>query len=151
MKKLLLMMSVLLSLGMFCACSSDDEEKVYDESRLNMLIETRVGGASQNTQPYDELPSWIQEWIQEKTAFIVKNKDYYKDFPDTGFKIYQCKWKGQLFYFIPNYLNSCYYCSSVYDADGTMVEWESIEDVADFCSNSTTWECIVDLKYSDGL
>ena len=131
------------------ACSSDDEPKAYDESNLNMLIETRVSGASQNAQPNGELPEWIQEWVQEKTAFIIKYKEYYKDFPDTGFKIYQCKWKDHLFYFIPNDLNSCYYCSSVYDSDGTMVEWDGIEEVADFCSNSTSWLCIVDLKYSE--
>ena len=147
MKRVLFVISVLLSLSMFCACSSDDDSSTtYNEADLQKMVETRMGSANQNNLPYDELPGWIQEWVQEKTAFVIKYKDYYKDFPETNLKIYQCKWKEKLFYFIPDILNSCYYCGSVYGSDGTMIKWNGIEEVADFCSNSTSWECIVEIK-----
>ena len=139
MKKQLLMISLFFALGMFCACSDDDgTSKEYSESDIDLLLETKIGSANQNVQNVDGLPGWLQK----RLSYVTKNIDLYKEFPELTFSVYQCEWKGKVFYFIPNPLESCFYCNTVFRSDGTMIEWNSIDQTIDFATNSSSWECI---------
>jgi hypothetical protein len=138
-KRVLILMSLLLSLGLLSACgSSDDNSTAYDESDISMLMKTRANNANQGLLPVEELP----EWIQEKLSYYVKDIDFYKESPNLAPKVYQCKWKDEIYYFIPNVLESCYYCNTVFHSDGMMVEWNSVDETIDFVSNSSSWKCI---------
>ena len=154
MKKVYLIVSImfLVSTGIILtACSSDDDSSTtYSEADLQKMVETRMGSANQNALPDEELPEWIKEWMQEKTASLSKDKEFYNDFSKMGFlqyqyRIYQCKWNEEVFYFIYPYGDSCFWCNAVYSADGTKRDWASVEDTKDFVTNSTSWRCVVDL------
>lgn len=137
--KLVLMTSMLLWLGFLCACrSSDDNSIAYKESDINMLMKTRTNNANQGMLLVEELP----EWIQEKLSFVIKDIEFYKEYPDFAPKVYQCKWKDEIYYFIPDIGESCYYCNAVFRSDGMMVEWNSKDETIDFVSNSSSWKCI---------
>ena len=68
--------------------------------------------------------------------------EFYKEYPDFAPKVYQCKWKDEIYYFIPDIGESCYYCNAVFRSDGMMVEWNSKDETIDFVSNSSSWKCI---------
>ena len=132
-------MGIMLSFGLFSSCSSSDENSTaYNESEISMLMKTRTNNANQGILPLEELP----EWIQEKLSIVVMNINFYKEFPDLAPKVYQCKWKDEIYYFIPNNEESCYYCNAVFRSDGMMVEWNSIDETIDFVSNSSSWKYI---------
>ena len=65
MKKLLLMMSVLLSLSFFCACSSDDEIINVPDGTVILIGDSGL--------PEDSLISQDHAWLIVK-AFVLKNQ-----------------------------------------------------------------------------
>jgi hypothetical protein len=76
----------------------------------------------------------LPEWIAEKVKPVEELGDLYH-----MFSVYQCMWKGNLYYFIFDPLKSCIYCDSVYYPDGKVVEWEDEEQTQAFGRESTDW------------
>ena len=94
MKKLLLMMSVLLSLGMFCACSSDDEmseignktsdaiieltpiEEGEDYVAISEFFKTEFGGSYDDDKPFDFKNNLSDE---ENPCVVINNEEDFKE------------------------------------------------------------------------
>lgn len=67
MKKLLLMMSVLLSLGMFCACNSDDENGFGSDGTILLPIDSLVEESLKSVPELDytgylSYEGWLKTW-----------------------------------------------------------------------------------------
>ena len=94
MKNLLLMMSVLLSLGMFWACSSDDEMSEIDNNTSDAIIEltpieegedhaaiseffkTEFGGSYDDDKPFDFKNNLSDE---ENPCVVINNEEDFKE------------------------------------------------------------------------
>jgi hypothetical protein len=108
------------------ACSSDSDHVEVDGMNITAPFVT----AEIDTLSLDLLP----EWIAEKVKPVEELGDLYH-----MFSVYQCMWKGNLYYFIFDPLKSCIYCDSVYYPDGKVVEWEDEEQTQAFGRESTDW------------
>lgn len=123
-KLLFIMVSMLLSLGMFSACSNSDEA-------------TENGGFLNAEVEYvdlESLPGWLISWIssieekrgREKSVFREGNKEW-GDNP----QLFRGVCAGSVFYFIYNHLNSCVFCDSYYE-DGEQLDFHDEDFVQAF-------------------
>ena len=130
MKKKLffIMVSMLLSLGMFSACSNSDEATDVMAGNGGFL------NAEVEYVDLESLPGWLISWIssieeksgQEKTVFREGNKAY-GDSP----RLFRGVCAGSVFYFIYNHLNSCVFCDSYYE-DGEQLDFHDEDFVQAF-------------------
>lgn len=116
------------------ACSSDSDNVGADGIETTEPFVT----AEIDTLSLDLLP----EWIAEKVKPVEELGDHYH-----MFSVYQCMWKGNLYYFIFDPLKSCIYCDSVYYHDGKVVEWEDEEQAQAFDRESTDWRLLYGYGY----
>ena len=133
MKKnlLFIMVSMLLSLGMFSACSNSDgatEVMAGNDSFFNLE------DAEVEYVDLESLPGWLISWIssieeksgREKSVFREGNKEL-------GGKLilYRGVCAGSVFYCIYNYLNSCIFCDSYYE-DGEQLDFHDEDFIQAF-------------------
>ena len=112
MKKFCILMSVLLSLGMFSACSNSDESTEVMAGNGGFL------NAEVEYVDLESLPGWLISWIssieekrgQEKSVFRKGHKEW-GDNP----QLFRGVCAGSVFYCIYNHLNSCVFCDSYYE------------------------------------
>lgn len=121
-KLLFIVMSVLISLGMFSACSNSDgatEVLAGNEDFLN-LEDAEVEYVN-----LESLPGWLISWIssyEEKSGrenSIFREGD--KEYGDTP-RLYRGVCAGSVFYFIYSHLNSCVFCDSYFE-DGKQLDF----------------------------
>ena len=111
-KNLCIILGVLLSLGMFCACSNSDESTEVMAGNGGFL------NAEVEYVDLESLPGWLISWIssieekrgQEKSVFRKGHKEW-GDNP----QLFRGVCAGSVFYFIYNHLNSCVFCDSYYE------------------------------------
>ena len=111
-KNLCIILGVLLSLGMFCACSNSDESTEVMAGNGGFL------NAEVEYVDLESLPGWLISWIssieekrgQEKSVFRKGHKEW-GDNP----QLFRGVCAGSVFYFIYNHLNSCIFCDSYYE------------------------------------
>ena len=95
--------------------------------------------AEVNLKSIEELPDWLVEILKK-----VESTNAKAGFQASLMTIYQCKWKGEVYYFVYNGVKSCIYCDSVFYADGHLLEWEYPEQACEFTRESTDWVRIYD-------
>ena len=129
-KKLLFIMSFLLSLGMFCACSNSDESTDVMAGNEDFF---NLEDAEVEYVDLESLPGWLISWIssiEEKsgreTVFREGNKAY-GDSP----RLFRGVCAGSVFYFIYSHYNSCYFCDSYYE-DGEQLDFHDEDFVQAF-------------------
>ena len=130
MKKKLffIMVSMLLSLGMFSACSNSDEATDVMAGNGGFL------NAEVEYVDLESLPGWLISWIssieeksgREKSVFREGNKEW-GDNP----QLFRGVCAGSVFYFIYNHLNSCVFCDSYYE-DGEQLDFHDEDFVQAF-------------------
>ena len=111
-KNLCIILGVLLSLGMFCACSNSDESTEVMAGNGGFL------NAEVEYVDLESLPGWLISWIssieekrgQEKSVFRKGHKEW-GDNP----QVFRGVCAGSVFYCIDNHLNSCVFCDSYYE------------------------------------
>ena len=111
-KNLCIILGVLLSLGMFCACSNSDESTEVMAGNGGFL------NAEVEYVDLESLPGWLISWIssieekrgQEKSVF----REGHKEWGDNP-QLFRGVCAGSVFYFIYNHLNSCIFCDSYYE------------------------------------
>ena len=111
-KNLCIILGVLLSLGMFCACSNSDESTEVMAGNGGFL------NAEVEYVDLESLPGWLISWIssieekrgQEKSVFRKGHKEW-GDNP----QLFRGVCAGSVFYCIYNHLNSCVFCDSYYE------------------------------------
>ena len=111
-KNLCIIWGVLLSLGMFCACSNSDESTEVMAGNGGFL------NAEVEYVDLESLPGWLISWIssieekrgQEKSVFRKGHKEW-GDNP----QLFRGVCAGSVFYCIYNHLNSCVFCDSYYE------------------------------------
>ena len=111
-KNLCIIWGVLLSLGMFCACSNSDESTEVMAGNGGFL------NAEVEYVDLESLPGWLISWIssieekrgQEKSVFRKGHKEW-GDNP----QLFRGVCAGSVFYLIYNHLNSCIFCDSYYE------------------------------------
>ena len=114
-KKLALMMVMLLSLGMFCACSNSDESTEVMAGNEDFF---NLEDAEVEYVDLESLPGWLISWIssleekrgQEKSVFREGNKEL-----EGKLILFRGVCAGSVFYCIYNFLNSCVFCDSYYE------------------------------------
>ena len=114
-KKLLFIMSFLLSLGMFSACNNSDESTEVMAGNENSL---NLADAEVEYVNLESLPGWLISWIssfeeksgREKSVFREGDKEW-GDNP----RLFRGVCAGSVFYFIYSHANSCYFCDSYYE------------------------------------
>lgn len=111
-RKIVLIGSVLLSLGFLSACSSDDDVTKGSDSLSGWLQDSSSDDDATNKS--DSLPEWLQEKIS-----------LYEDW-NLPFEVYQCLWTGKrIFHFYCGFSSdnvNCYYYE-----DGTNVSSLDVE------------------------
>ena len=111
-KNLCIIWGVLLSLGMFCACSNSDESTEVMAGNGGFL------NAEVEYVDLESLPGWLISWIssieekrgQEKSVF----REGHKEWGDNP-QLFRGVCAGSVFYCIYNHLNSCVFCDSYYE------------------------------------
>ena len=111
-KNFCIIWGVLLSLGMFCACSNSDESTEVMAGNGGFL------NAEVEYVDLESLPGWLISWIssieekrgQEKSVFRKGHKEW-GDNP----QVFRGVCAGSVFYCIDNHLNSCVFCDSYYE------------------------------------
>ena len=111
-KNLCIILGVLLSLGMFCACSNSDESTEVMAGNGGFL------NAEVEYVDLESLPGWLISWIssieekrgQEKSVF----REGHKEWGDNP-QLFRGDCAGSVFYCIYNHLNSCIFCDSYYE------------------------------------
>ena len=127
-KLLFIMVSMLLSLGMFSACSNSDESTDVMAGNGGFL------NAEVEYVDLESLPGWLISWIssieekrgREKSVFREGNKEW-GDNP----QLFRGVCAGSVFYFIYNHLNSCVFCDSYYE-DGEQLDFHDEDFVQAF-------------------
>lgn len=122
MKKnlLFIMVSMLLSLGMFSACSNSDGATEVMAGNNGFFKDAEVEYVD-----LESLPGWLISWIssieeksgREKYIFRGGNKEL-----EGKLELFRGVCAGSVFYFIYNYLNSCVFCDSYYE-DGEQLDF----------------------------
>ena len=111
-KNLCIILGVLLSLGMFSACSNSDESTEVMAGNGGFL------NAEVEYVDLESLPGWLISWIssieekrgQEKSVF----REGHKEWGDNP-QLFRGVCAGSVFYCIYNHLNSCVFCDSYYE------------------------------------
>lgn len=148
-KKVLLIVSVLLSLGIFSACSSDDEEGIV----VNATSDSHK--YENNTEPPQI--NDIQELITNISTFNIPRKQMdVRDMPDwlsdhinkaierkksvpISFWYYQFNWKDSTYYLIISSYTAWLF-ENVYDSKGEKIDLsQSQEEVDDLLAYSSEW------------
>ncbi|MBO7046898.1 MAG: hypothetical protein J6W38_11235 [Prevotella sp.] len=138
MKKVLFFLGVLLSLGMFCACNSDDENNYNGNNHsIEEMIENNL--FPENLKVLEDLPEWLVSYIME-----WESEDHKEiGLKEIGFKyrgIYEFSWKGNLFYFHNREMRMIF-LDYIFNADGTRIDLTS-EEREDIENNSKDWKVI---------
>ena len=146
MKKVVLTLSVLLSCGLFCACSSDGDNFVNDGSFENEKseespqmnnVEELVDNIMNLNLPYkqialDDMPSWLADMVSES----IENS---KTFPTCSW-YYQFKWNESAYYLIRGIYSPSLF-NVLYNSQGERIELSQNEE--DNClAWSSDW-CII--------
>ena len=134
MKKLLSIPVMVLSIACFMTSSCDSDDGIENEVVIDMSEITFQLWVNSSTEliAKEAMPSWLAE----------KTSELEKDVPPMAiYKIYQCSWRSQTFYYIYHNFSSCKLCETYY-ADGKKVEWKETADAEDFYNNSSCWKCI---------
>ena len=135
------LIAVMLMAVPFISCSSDDEN-VKAEEVSSPFLKAPYYEISQN-----DIPQWVSIIIEQIQQNYTENKELsevmdFSTYLASQPSIYQCTWKDKTYYFVYSKWNSCVYCNSVFNPDGTTVEWESTEETIEFANKSTDWKCI---------
>ena len=140
-KKLLLMMSVLLSFGFFCACSSNDDFEGMGEGKGNAQesVVDSVHFFQDIKAPYipisdEDIPEWLNPYIENSRKGHVnmtvlrgkRNWEYIYNVHD-----------DQMSSLIGNF----------HDQDGNRLEDIRLVDLEEFIYGISDWTCIINYKY----
>ena len=149
MKKLLFAMSLLLTLGLFSACSSNDDENIIDKqngsqeyldstesSKMNNIDEMEFNILNHKF-PYkpmnvEDMPDWLAEHISlsiEKSKTIWVYNTYY-----------QLKWKDETYYLVSTAYDITL-LDYLYNSQGGRIEL-SKDDYDNCLAWSSEW-CII--------
>ena len=126
-KKLLLMMSVLLSLGMLCACSNDNSELVVGSVHFFQDIKAPYIPVSD-----EDTPEWLKPFIDDSRKGAV------------NMTVIRGRRNGQYVYNVHDDLMSSL-LGYFYDQDGNRLE--DIGDIEAFIYETLDWTCIINYKY----
>ena len=129
-KKLALMMVMLLSLGMFCACSNSDESTEVMAGNEGFF---NLEDAEVEYVDLGSLPGWLISWIssiEEKSGRETVFREGNKAFGDSP-RLFRGVCAGSVFYFIYSHYNSCYFCDSYYE-DGEQLDFHDEDFVQAF-------------------
>ena len=129
-KKLALMMVMLLSLGMFCACSNSDESTEVMAGNEGFF---NLEDAEVEYVDLESLPGWLISWIssiEEKSGRETVFREGNKAFGDSP-RLFRGVCAGSVFYFIYSHYNSCYFCDSYYE-DGEQLDFHDEDFVQAF-------------------
>ena len=141
-KKRLLLGLVLLFVAVigYMACSNNNEvSEDIDSSMLYDFYDSKISSAIERFSSIDNLPKWIQNLVAEPEKHRDERVPGLEGY---GMRIYQCNWKNNVYYFIWEVGKSCIYCDALYHVDGTLVNWQSIEEIHQFKSECSAWVCI---------
>ena len=126
-KNLCIILGVLLSLGMFCACSNSDESTEVMAGNGGFL------NAEVEYVDLESLPGWLISWIssiEEKSGRETVFREGNKAFGDSP-RLFRGVCAGSVFYFIYSHYNSCYFCDSYYE-DGEQLDFHDEDFVQAF-------------------
>lgn len=155
MKKLILMMSVLLSAGWFCACSSDGDEGIIVNSEDNspkdenntesspmndiqeMTTKISTFNLPRKQMDVEDMPDWLAEHIAQA---IERNKSV-----PISFWYYQFKWKKSTYYLIRSSYTAWLF-ENVYDLNGKKIDLSQSQDEVDnLLAYSSEWFVIYEV------
>ena len=126
-KKLLLMMSVLLSLVMLCTCSNDNLELVVGSVHFFQDIKAPYIPVSD-----EYTPEWLKPFIDDSRKGSV------------NMTVIRGRRNGQYVYNVHDDLMSSL-IGYFYDQDGNRLE--DIGDIEAFIYETLDWTCIINYKY----
>ena len=126
-KNFCIIWGVLLSLGMFCACSNSDESTEVMAGNGGFL------NAEVEYVDLESLPGWLISWIssiEEKSGRETVFREGNKAFGDSP-RLFRGVCAGSVVYFIYSHYNSCYFCDSYYE-DGEQLDFHDEDFVQAF-------------------
>lgn len=154
-KKVLLIVSVLLSLGIFSACSSDVDEGIVvnttsdsskdenntESSPMNDIQEmtTKIStfNLPRKQMDVEDMPDWLADHIAQA---IERNKSV-----PISFWYYQFNWKDSTYYLIRSSYTAWLF-ENVYDSKGEKIDLsQSQEEVDNLLAYSSEWFIIYDV------
>ena len=121
------MMSVLLSLGMLCACSNDNSELVVGSVQFFQDIKAPYIPVSD-----EDTPEWLKPFIDDSRKGSV------------NMTVIRGRRNGQYVYNVHDDLMSSL-IGYFYDQDGNRLE--DIGDIEAFIYETLDWTCIINYKY----
>lgn len=127
MKKLFLMMSMLLSLGLFVACSSDDDIESVPF----------VFGIKAPYRPisYNEAPEWMKPIMEKKE----------KEYGLANLTVFRAKWQGQYIYNYRTEMMSSL-LGQFMDEDGNRLYFDQ-SYAETLIREAEDWTCILNYTY----
>ncbi|MCR5239859.1 MAG: hypothetical protein K6E15_06800 [Prevotella sp.] len=154
MKKLIIMMSVLLMLGSFCACSSSDEviavndtndspkeENSPESPQVNDIQEMMTNISTFNIprkeMNINDMPDWLADHIAQ-SKIRSKSVGIY-------FCYYQFEWKESIYYLIMSSYTAWPF-AGLYDSKGDKIDLsQSQEEVDNLLAYSSEWYIIYEV------
>jgi hypothetical protein len=155
MKKLILMMSLVLSTGLFNACSSDEDEGIIvnfeenspkdenntESSPMNDIQEmiTRIStfNLPRKQMNVEDMPDWLADHIAQA---IERNKSV-----PISFWYYQFRWKESTYYLIRSSYTAWLF-ENVYDLNGEKIDLSQSQDEVDnLLAYSSEWFIIYEV------
>ena len=121
-KKLLFIMSFLLSLGMFSACNNSDESTEVMAGNENSL---NLADAEVEYVNLESLPEWLISWISSIEEKNGREKTVFREGDEEGGdnpQLFRGVCEGSVFYFIYNHANSCIFCDTYFE-DGKQLDF----------------------------
>jgi hypothetical protein len=103
---------------------------------LFLIILLIMVGCDDDPSEDNSYPKWLAVKIQEIETLYAKDVSMIK------IGIYKCEWKGSTVYHIFNLWESCGFCDNTFYQDGKIIEWDSGDEVSDFCKTSENWQLI---------
>lgn len=133
-------MFLFTSIAGFVACSNkNDISEEIDTSVLYDFYDSRITNSTDEKPSLDSLPEWIQDLVAEPE----KHRDeIIEGLWGYNMRIYQLIWNNEVYYFIWEAGKSCTYCDALHHADGTLVKWQSSDEILRFKSECSSWDCI---------
>lgn len=124
----------------FMACNNNNEvSEIIDPSVLYDFYDSNITGSTDKKTSVDSLPKWIQDLVAEPE----KHRDeIVEGLLGYNMRIYQLTWNNEVYYFIWEAGKSCPYCDALHHADGTIVKWQSVDEILKFKSECSSWVCI---------
>ena len=130
-KNICIILGVLLSFGMFSACSNSDgstEVMAGNEDFFN-LEDTEVEYVD-----LESLPGWLISWISSIEEKSGREKSVFREGDEEGGdnpQLFRGVCEGSVFYFIYNHANSCIFCDTYFE-DGKQLDFHDEDFVQAF-------------------